>query len=177
MKPFKKILLIILSIPVLLLLVSLLLPSKYRVERTTVINAKPDAIFARINTPKQWPEWTAWTVAKYPDMKMTFSGPESGVGATYAWEGKSSGHGTLRLTRSEPDKLVGYDLEFEHGKYLSKGDFVLEPVGESVKVTWSNEGNLGWNPVSRYFGLLMDKMMGPDFEEGLRNLQKKAEAK
>jgi hypothetical protein len=177
MKPLKKILLIVLSIPIVLLLVSLFLPSKYRVERTTMINAKPDAIFALINTPKQWPEWTAWTVAKYPDMKISFSGPESGVGATYTWEGKSSGHGTLKLTRSEPDKLVGYDLEFEHGKYLSKGDFVLEPAGESVKVTWSNEGNLGWNPVSRYFGLLMDKMMGPDFEEGLSNLQKKAEAK
>jgi hypothetical protein len=177
MKPFKKILLIILSIPILLLLVSLFLPSKYRVERATVINAKPAAIFARINTPNQWPEWTAWTVAKYPDMKITFSGPESGVGATYAWEGKSSGQGTLKLTRSEPDKLVGYDLEFDHGKYLSKGDFVLEPSGDSVKVTWSNEGDLGWNPVSRYFGLLMDKMMGPDFEEGLRNLRKKAEAK
>ena len=46
-----------------------------------------------------------------------------------------------------------------------------------MKVTWFNQGDLGWNPVSRYFGLLMDKMMGPDFEEGLENLRRKAESK
>ncbi len=177
MKALKKIVLAVLLIPIVLILVSLFLPSKYRVERRVTMNAKPGAIFAQINTLKQWPEWTAWTVAKYPDMKVSFIGPEAGVGAGYSWEGKSSGRGTLKITRSEQDKAVGYDLDFENGKYLSKGAITLEPAAESVSVGWSNEGDLGWNPVSRFFGLFMDKMMGPDFEEGLRNLQKKVEAK
>lgn len=177
MKPLKKIILVVLLIPILLVVVSLFLPAQYRVECTTSINARPDAVFARINTLKQWPEWTAWTVAKYPDMKISFAGPEAGTGATYTWDGKSTGHGTLKITRSEPAKEIAYDLDFDHGKYISKGTITLEPSGETVKVTWVNEGDLGWNPVSRVFGLFMDKMMGPDFEEGLRNLQKQSEAK
>jgi hypothetical protein len=177
MKVLKKAVLIILLIPIALVVVSLFLPSAYRVERRVTMNARADVVFPRINNLKQWPEWTAWNVTKYPDMKISFAGPEAGVGASYSWEGKSSGRGALKLTRSEPDKGVGYNLEFENGKYLSKGAIALEPIGEAVNVTWSNEGDLGWNPLSRCFGLFMDALMGPDLEEGLRNLQRKVEAK
>jgi len=177
MKVLKKVILAILLIPVVVVVVSVFLPSTYCVERRAAMNARPAVVFSHINTLKQWPEWTAWTVVKYPDMKVSFTGPETGVGAGYSWEGKSSGRGTLKMTRSEADKGIGYDLDFENGKYVSKGAITLEPSGEAVQVTWSNEGDLGWNPVARFFGLFMDKMMGPDFEEGLRNLQRKVEAK
>ena len=177
MKALKKIVLIVLLIPIVLVVVSLFLPSTYRVERRVTMNARPGAVFPHINTLKQWPEWTAWTVAKYSDMKVSFTGPEAGLGASYSWAGQSSGRGALKITRSETDKSIGYDLDFENGKYVSKGAITLEPSGESVHVIWSNEGDLGWNPVSRFFGLFMDKMMGPDFEEGLRNLQRKVEVK
>jgi len=177
MSMLKKIVLIALLLPVVWLLVSLFLPSRYRVERALLMKTTAGAVLTRINTLKTWPEWTAWTVAKYPDMRISFSGPEAGVGATYSWQGKSTGHGTLKITRSDPEKGIGYDLDFENGKYLSRGAILLEPAGDAVKVTWSNEGDLGWNPVSRYFGLLMDRMMGPDFEEGLRNLKREVESK
>lgn len=32
------------------------------------------------------------------------------------------------------------------------------------------------NPISRYFGLMMDRFMAPDFETGLNNLKKKVES-
>src|SRR5882762_2064141 len=172
MKVLKKVVLVVLLIPIVLVFASLFLPSIYRVERRVTMNARPGAVFPHINTLKQWPEWTAWTVAKYPDMKVAFTGPEAGVGASCSWESKSAGRGALKITRSEPDKSIGYDLDFENGKHVSEGAITLEPSGESVAVTWSNEGDLGRNPVSRFFGLFMDKLMGPDFEEGLRNLQK-----
>lgn len=177
MKALRKIVIAVLIVPVLLLLVSFLLPSKYRVERSLMVRGTPEAVFTNINTLKHWPEWTAWTTSKYPDMQISFSGPESGVGATYAWDGKSTGHGMLKLLRSEPQKGVGYELQFDHGRYVSQGGIDIEKAGEGLRVLWFNEGNLGWNPVSRYFGLLMDRMIGPDFEEGLRNLQKRAEGK
>lgn len=177
MNTTKKILLTVLLVPILLILVALFLPSRYQVTRSLDIKAAPDAIFTNLNTLTTWPEWTAWTVAKYPDMKITFAGPPAGVGASYTWDGSSTGYGTLRLTRSEQGKGVGFDLDFDHGKYLSKGSITLTPSGDATTVTWVNEGDLGWNPVSRYFGLLMDRMMGPDFAEGLMKLQKRVEVK
>jgi len=155
--------------------VGLCLPGTYRVERSVMIAAPPPAIFPLLNTLKEWPTWTAWTVERYPDMKIRFSGPAAGVGARYTWEGKTSGSGELQLTRSDPAEGVAFDLEFAHGKYISAGSIVMSPDGSGTRVTWTNEGELGLNPVNRYFGLLMDRMMGPDFQKGLDNLKRKIE--
>lgn len=176
-KSLKAIVLAVMVIPIAVILLSLLLPSRYRVERSVVMQARPEAVYAHISMLKHWPDWTAWTVAKYPDMKYSFAGPESGAGASYQWEGKSSGSGALKITSVEPGQRLNYELNFENGKHISTGAILIEPAGDAIKVTWFNEGGLGWNPVSRIFGLMMDRMIGPDFEEGLRKLQQRFEAK
>lgn len=177
MKVFKKVVFVLVALAAVFLVVGFFLPGSYRVERSIVIRGKPDAIFAKVNTLKHWPEWTAWTVARFPNMKLSFTGPEAGVGAVYSWTGKTSGDGILKLTRSEPGKLIAYDLDFEHGKYLSKGEITFTAEGEMVAVKWANSGDLGENPVNRWFGLLLDRMMGPDLQAGLENLKKQAEGK
>jgi hypothetical protein len=53
----------------------------------------------------------------------------------------------------------------------SSGQLRLEPAGAGTRVTWTNEGDMGTNPVNRYFGLFMDRLVGPDFEGGLKNLK------
>jgi hypothetical protein len=42
-------------------------------------------------------------------------------------------------------------------------------------VTWINEGDLGKNPVYRYFGLGMGSMLGGQMEQGLANLKSRSE--
>ncbi len=176
MRILKKALLALLALIVLLAAIGFVLPSSYRVERSVTMRANSEDVFRTLNTLKEWPEWTAWNLQRYPDMKISFSGPEEGVGATYNWEGQSVGTGSLKLTNSDPNRAVTYDLDFENGTYLSKGEIKMEPSGDNIKVTWSNSGDLGWNPVNRYFGLMMDRFMGPDFETGLNNLKKKLES-
>src|SRR4030095_4831465 len=129
MKALKKIAIVILVIPILLLLVSFLLPSRYEVTRTLNMKAPADAVFAEVNTLKNWTNWTAWTKAKYPDMEVTFAGPESGTGATYSWNSKATGPGTLVITKSEPNKSINYDLSFEQGKFKSIGAITIETHG------------------------------------------------
>lgn len=177
MRILMKTLLVIVALVVIAAVVGFFLPSSYKVERSASIKAKPDVVFPYLNNLKRWPEWTAWTKERFPDMSIAFAGPEAGVGATYSWEGESVGRGTLKITGSEPGKSIDYDLDFDGGKYLSKGTLKLAEEGDVVKVTWTNEGALGNNPVNRYFGLLMDKFLGPDFEAGLKNLQKQVEPK
>jgi hypothetical protein len=172
----KRALLVLLGLVVLLLIIGFFLPGSYHVERTTTVKAKPEAVFPWLNNFKKWPEWTAWNVHRYPDMRISYEGPESGVGATYLWEGKTSGQGTMKITKSEPGKGISYDLDFERGKYVSKGSITLEQTGNLVAIRWINEGDLGKNPVNRWFGLFMDNMMGPDFAKGLDNLRRSVEA-
>lgn len=178
MKVLKKIAIWLIVIVLVLGGIGLLLPKTYRVERSVVVKAEPHDVYAQVNTLKKWPEWTAWTMKKYPDMQIEFKGPEAGEGAEYYWTGKSTGKGNLKLTKSDPAKGVEYRLDFEDGKYVSDGSIFYEPAGAGeVKVTWVNSGDLGWNPVNRYFGLMMDRFMGPDFEEGLGNLKQRVETK
>ncbi len=175
MKIFKRLLLGIVILVVVLVVVGFFLPDRYHVERALIMSAPADAVFTRINTLRTWPDWTAWNKSTYPDMETKFSGPESGVGSVYQWSGKSSGVGSLRITAVEPGKRVIYDLDYDNGKYLSVGSIILTTEGTATKATWVNEGALGSNPINRWFGLMMDSMMGPGFETGLKNLKQLSE--
>ncbi len=177
MKKIKVFLVLVLLLAVAAVVVAFLLPAQYRVERSVLVQAKPKAVFAYLNSLKKWPLWTVWTVDRDPTMQATFSGAEEGVGAIYQWTGEKVGNGRLTVTRVEPDRGVWYDLDFEQGKYVSQGGITLEAVGEATRVTWYNAGNLGNNPLNRYFGLFMDRMMGPDFEQGLGHLRRIVAAK
>jgi len=175
MKWVKRIATIAAILFVVFVLVGLALPGKYSVSRSTVVKASTGAVFEPISDLTTWPEWTAWNKAKYPDMKTTFSGRPAQVGATYNWEGSTSGKGKLVLTGIDPEKGIDYDLDFDDGQFLCTGSITFVPEDDQVRVTWTMGGSLGWNPVNRYFGLLMDGMMGPDFESGLKQLKARAE--
>ena len=47
--------------------------------------------------------------------------------------------------------------------------------GNATRVTWTNNGDVGGNPVKHYLAVMMDRMVGPDFEAGLANLKALAE--
>jgi hypothetical protein len=176
MKALKRIFLVLAILVAVLVVVGFFLPKSYRVERSTVINAPAKDVYPHISSFRKWQDWIAWNTAKFPDMTVTFGAQDSGVGASYSWTGKSSGNGAIKFTKVEPDQGIEYLLDFENGKYISNGSITLVPEGAGVRATWVNGGDLGNNPLNRWFGLMMDTMMGPDFEAGLANLKAKAEA-
>lgn len=157
-----------------LLVVAFLLPRTYRIERTIVIKAKPEVVFAQIVDLRAWKNWGSWH-AKDPAMKLSYSEKSTGVGAWSAWESKSEGNGKMTITAVEPAKSATYLLEFPDMGMQSNGSMVLQPADAGVKVVWVDAGDLGMNPLSRWFGLFLDGMIGPDFEKGLANLKRLTE--
>ncbi len=158
----------------LLLVVGLFLPSAFSVQRSAVINATPNKVYNLVVEPKQWTKWSVWT-QRDPDMKITYSGPPFGMGARWSWVSKSEGTGSMEFTRVEPDRAVEYALSFPDFGMRSNGALRLEPSGDATKVTWTNSGDVGGNPLKHYLAAMMDRMVGPDFEAGLANLKKLAE--
>ena len=161
---------------VVLLLVAggLFISSAYRVERSAVINAPPRKIYDLVVEPKQWTKWSVWN-QRDPNMKITYKGPPFGMGSKWEWVSKTEGSGSMEFTRVEPDRAVEYSLSFPEYNMRSTGAITLEPSGAATKVTWNAAGDLGKNPVKRYLSLVMDRMIGPDFEGGLANLKALAE--
>jgi hypothetical protein len=175
MKALKRILIGLVVLVVVLLGISQLLPGRYHVERSVSIKAKPDAIFPLLTSLKRWPEWSAWTTEKYPNMKYTYEGPETGVGAISKSD-DPSGSGLMKLTLADSAKGVEFDMSFNNGEFLSKGGLTFSANGDETVVRWSHDGEVDRNPIHRFFALLMDKMVGKDFETGLNKLKAKVES-
>lgn len=171
-----NILVVILGIIALFLLVGLFLPRTYRVERSEVIHAKPEAIQEYLVALRRWPEWTAWNTANDPTLQFEFESPDQGVGAAYRWNGKATGQGRLKIAQAEPGQGIVYELEFEGGKYTAGGSIKLVPENTDTRVVWLVEGDLGKNPIGRYFGLTLKSQVGAQFQRGLETLRGKVEA-
>lgn len=159
----------------LLVVVAFFLPNAYRVERSIVIKARPETVFALFGDLGRWKEWGAWQ-ERDPAMKITLSEKRTGVGAWSAWESKSEGNGKMTITAVEPAKSAAYLLEFPDMGMKSNGSMTLQPADAGVKVVWVDAGDLGMNPMNRWFGLFLDKMIGPDFDRGLTKMKALAEA-
>ena len=174
MKVFKKILIGLLVLVGVLLIVSFFLPSSYKVERSTEINAPASVVFDQVNTLKNWENWSPWRDID-PTMVTTYNETAAGEGAKAMWTGNKSGNGEQTIIVSEPAKHLQMKLVFkEPDKMESDEHWMFEEKDGKTKVTWSMEGKLDW-PIGRFFGLFMDKMLGKDFEKGLTKLKEVGE--
>lgn len=176
MKMIKKIGIALLVIIGLIIVVSLFLPSKIKVERSISINAPTEIIFEQINTLKNWNNWSPWYKLDTA-VVQTYFGGEKGKGAGYTWDSKNSDVGTGKLTivESAPYDSIITALDFmEQGTAF--GGFNFKKKGEATVVTWYMNSDMGWNPIGKIFGLFMDGMLGPDFEKGLVDIKKVSES-
>ena len=174
MKPVLRLILIGVVLATLVVVaVGFLLPREYTVERRVTINAAPERIHALVGDLEAWPDWTPWAKSDQT-MAITYGELRSGVGAHQSWSGDSGG-GELTFTRSEPEWGIAYDMAFDGGKYPSRSTIVYNRAGSATEVVWTMVGDNGANPFNRYFGLMMDPMVGPMFEDGLNRLKLVAE--
>ncbi len=147
------------------------LPDHGRVERSAVVAASPEAVFAILSTSAGFDRINPFR-AEDPALAVRFSGPPAGVGAAFAWEGKA-GAGTQTIIAAEPAALVAMRLDLgAMGQPVQS--FTLTPVAGGTRVTWTLDADLGAHPVRRVFGLFMDRMLGSTYETGLANLSRVA---
>lgn len=164
----KRILTVIVIAVASLAVIGLFLPKTYHVERTVEIAAPAVAVHAYVGDLEGWEAWTPWLEAD-PTMVVTRGATSTGVGASQTWVG-DSGAGELTFTRCDPAQGIAYDLSFEEGKYRSTGALVYEDIPSGTRVTWSMDGDND-GLVARWFGIMMDTMVGPMFDDGLAKLK------
>jgi hypothetical protein len=177
---FKKISIIIVIAVALILLYASTKPDNFRVERSITIKAPATKIFAQINDLKNWSNWSPWEKLD-PNMKKTFTieNATKGKGATASWSGNAKvGEGSMVITESsEPNKIV-YKLNLKKPvKANNTSEFTLVEKNGETKVTWEVYGP--YNYFSKVMSVFFncDKMIGKDFEDGLKNLKNITEKK
>jgi hypothetical protein len=174
-KPMNLFLKIILGVAAVLGVLALIVatrPAEFVIRRQSVINASPEAVFAQVNNLKAWEAWSPWARLD-PNMKQTYSGPAAGEGASTHWIGSPKvGEGRMTIVESRGMERVRINLEFLKPFAASNvAEFTLRPVSATdTEVTWTMSGKN--NFLAKTIGLCMnmDKMVGGQFEEGLKNL-------
>lgn len=153
-------------------------PDTFRVQRSTDIEASPERIFALVNDLPSHGAWSPWE-QKDSAMTRTYSGPTSGRGAVYEWDGnKNIGKGRMEITESSPPSRVVFKLDFfKPFEAHNIAEIALDARGNSTNVTWAIYGPNRY--LSKVMSLLfsIDKMIGREFETGLANLKSLTETK
>jgi len=151
-------------------------PDCFQVQRKIIIKAPPERIFTFINDLYQWKLWSPWE-NKDPAMKRTFSSVTAGKDAVYEWEGNSNvGKGRMEISESSPPTRLTIKLEFiKPFAAYNIVEFMLVPNGDMTEVIWDMHGPMPF--ISKLMGVFisMDRMVGKDFETGLRSLKAQAE--
>jgi hypothetical protein len=172
-----KILIGLAVVIVVFLIVVAVQPSSYRVARSVVITAPADAVFPHMNDLRKWAVWNPWGKAD-PNMKLTYAGPASGVGANYSWAGNSEvGEGRATISESSPGEAVKYKMEFfKPMSGTSEMEFTFKPQGNQTEVTVTVTGKKSFMAKAFCLFMSMDKMIGGKFEKALAELRTIAEA-
>ena len=169
----KKILIGLGVLIVIFLIVVVTRPADFRVERSATLAASPAALFAQVNDHHNFTAWNPFMKLD-PNVKNTYSGPDSGVGAVCSWDGNSDiGAGSSTIIESKPGELIRMRMDWKRPmESVATVDFTFKPAGDKTVVTWAMYGQNGFMGKAVSLFMDCDKMCGPQFEQGLADLGK-----
>ncbi|MFI6046069.1 SRPBCC family protein [Nocardia sp. NPDC051321] len=151
--------------------------AEFEVVRQAVISAEPSRIHGLIDNLREWTKWSPWEDLD-PQLQRTYTGPDAGIGAKYAWIGnRKAGAGSMEVVASA-DREIGIQLVFEKPwKATNQVLFELNPTESgATEVVWRMTGEQQGLMKVLSKVLPTDKIVGKDFEKGLARLKAVAEA-
>jgi hypothetical protein len=160
------------------LVLALRKPADFRIERSILIKAPPDAIFPLVNDFHRWTLWSPFEKMD-PNMNRTYCSAPQGTGAVYEWKGNGrTGAGRMEIVGETAPAKITVKLDFlKPMKARNTAEFTFAPTGDMTNVTWAMYGPSPF--VAKIFHVFMDMdaMVGKSFDEGLTRLKETAEKK
>ena len=150
-------------------------PDQFEVQRSTSIRASADKVFPLINDLRTFNTWNPFD-KKDPNIKGTYSGPESGKGAAYEFESSQAGTGRIEIADAAPPSRVTMRLTMIKPLAAdNRVQFILQPQGDTTRVTWAMDGDVPFVGKLIHLFIDMDRMVGQEFAAGLAELKARAE--
>lgn len=176
MRALKTLLIILIAVVALAAVLGLVGPKRSTVYRTVVIHAPDSMVYAHANSLQRMQEWSPWN-RKDTNMEVIYSGEVGEVGQSSTWNGNAAvGKGKQEITALVPNKTVGLRIDLmEPVAVEATADLDLGAMGDSTRATWTYSGKNGF--FNRIYFIFNDveKMIGPDFQEGLLQLKRLSE--
>lgn len=178
MKKFLKVIgLIVLLLIAFVLIAGIFAPKDVHLEKSILINAPRDKVWAHVNTLNGMEQWSPWP-AKDPNMKKTYEGTPGAIGSVFKWDGnKEVGSGTQTLTKAIQAERVETRLHFLKPFEGNAAAFIiLSDSANATKATWGFDSRSPYPMNVMHLFFSMDDMMGKDYKNGLSKLKALSEA-
>jgi hypothetical protein len=146
-------------------------PATYRVERSAVVDARPETVFFLLSGFGAFAAWSPWQKLDGA-MTTSFEGPAQGVGATLRWSGNDqAGAGSMVITATTPDRRVEQDVLFERPFASSaRQSFDITPTqDQKTLLVWTMTGQNSFFSKAMQLFVSMEDLIGKDLEQGLVN--------
>ena len=160
-------------------ILSFMLPTSQKAERSIVINAPATIIYNQLIKLEFFNKFSVWSQQDSSAVYI-LTGTDGTIGATSSWAGhpQISGKGKIEILALVPNSTVFHKIHFINPK---KGNaesvFSLVETNKAMTtVTWTFR--MATPRPRNIFNLLysLDKEKGKDFEEGLKTLKKMIES-
>ena len=150
---------------------SFFMPSSLDLEVNKKLDASPEQVFAQVNDLKNWENWSFWNQMD-KSMTTTYTDQTVGAGASYSWDGKKTGKGSLTILESEPNKGIKSQMFFEGEEDESFSDFTIAPTEDGgSNVTWDFKSDYSSKlPWKRYQNAIGKMMVTKAYSKGLERM-------
>ncbi|MET0634615.1 MAG: SRPBCC family protein [Chitinophagaceae bacterium] len=167
MKIIRLAIISIVSLFLVVLVISLFIPSHVRISRAREIAAPLDSVRVLLVEPTQWKRW-------YPNLDSAQLYTENGqVKGVF-----SETNGYRKLVLDSVSGTTIKTLYTVEGREPLWSGWTLIPTGAAKKmvtVQWYMDFELRWYPWEKFASLVFEKTYGPMMETGLTNLENIAE--
>lgn len=161
----KLILTGIIGMFIIMTLLSLLIPSRVVVSRTTLINNTSVAkVQQQIRSFNNWKNW--YPVFKNETVHVKIDSLSNTAQINYT--GKTAG---LQFTGSTDSSISFLTVAPGENDITNQIIALAVPNQNNVQVEWRAINRLKWYPWEKFYGIFVDKLTGGAYEAGLQGLK------
>ena len=161
----------------LILLVAAAVGTKWKFERSILIQAPMDKVWPHISTFKASNEWSPW-IGLDPNIRQQITGEDGTPGATYSWESneKNVGAGSqIMRSITERSEVVSQINFLRPIKGKADGYIRIAPEGGGTRAEWGITSATPYPMnIIKLFGVI-EKNLNRDFTKGLNKLKELSE--
>ncbi|SFV28442.1 SRPBCC family protein [Thermoflavifilum thermophilum] len=178
MRWLRFFIIILIGFLVFVFLFSLFLPSVGHTERAGMIDAPLDTVMIRLTDVHHLARWLQGWSTDSVDAALQFQFPQTGRDEQpcFSWAyhpTENRDGGSFCITHVDLKKhQVDYRMDMKSLPPIT-GHFVLAPAldGEHTWIKWTMDLQLGWWPWWKYYGVMLDRLVGPGMEHALGSLK------
>lgn len=162
MKILKLAIISIVILFLVILCLSLLIPSHIRITRATNVFVKRDSVYNTIANMKSWKQWNE--LVNKPELANGIATDSDFI----------SDKLKVHIKFASLDSVITAWTQ-ENGNIIHSG-YVMIPAGDTTIVQWFFDFYPRWYPWEKLSTVVLDNQLGPAMEKSLGNLKKGIEA-